>query len=169
MRFGGTIEPLSGDLPLVEYQWDPDTEILTAVADGGEGSRGYTGSIELEDANGAVITLDLLLGGLRGVEVVVWPRVETDGSLEPPVATRTGTLVVPARPSQPGIAILELDVALAARRSVNESTLYFHVGPLEAVEVIQVADRLLIELDSESELAGIWLIDVPPFPSTERR
>jgi hypothetical protein len=33
--------------------------------------------------------------------------------------------------------------------------------------VVQVADHLLIEVDSQDRVAGFWLTGVPPFPSEE--
>src|SRR6266571_1961529 len=33
--------------------------------------------------------------------------------------------------------------------------------------VVRVADRLLVEVDKSSRLAGLWFLDVPPFPNVE--
>jgi hypothetical protein len=32
---------------------------------------------------------------------------------------------------------------------------------------VQVADHLMLELDDQSEIAGFWLLSVPPFPHVE--
>ena len=54
---GATIDALDGELPSVVFQWDAETEILSAGMRAVEGSRGLTGSVELEDRKGSVITL----------------------------------------------------------------------------------------------------------------
>ena len=34
-------------------------------------------------------------------------------------------------------------------------------------ETVRVAEGLLVELDEKQELAGLWLVGVPPFPADE--
>src|SRR5207249_1857386 len=36
-----------------------------------------------------------------------------------------------------------------------------------AATVVRVADLLLVEVDKNSRLAGLWFLDVPPFPNVE--
>jgi hypothetical protein len=108
--FSGRVEPLDGDLPTLTYTWDAETEILSCHLDV-KNTRGLTGSIELEDAQGAIVTLDFVSGAMQGVEVVVWPET-TRANLSPPATDERGRFVVPARPSQPGIAVLEVDAVL---------------------------------------------------------
>ncbi len=164
---GAKVDVLEGDLPSVVFQWDAETEILSGVLQGVEGGRGLTGSVELEDRKGSVITLDFQAGELRGVEVVVWPATNTVAGLRHPEADRQGRLVVPARPSQPGVAVVEADVPLAVERSPDESVIHLRVGARHIVERVQLAHHLLLELDEDAELAGFWLLDVPPFPEAE--
>jgi hypothetical protein len=165
-RFGARTESLEGPLPHLEYRWDAETEILSGMANAVVGPRGLTGSVELEDAKGAVVTLDFAGGVLRGLEVVVWPTVESVVGLAPPAADEQCRFVVPARPSQPGIAVLEVDVLLSVAASEDESVIHLKVGPRRGRRAVAVADNLLIELDAESEIAGFWLLNVPPFPTT---
>jgi len=33
--------------------------------------------------------------------------------------------------------------------------------------VVRVADLLLVEVDKNSRLAGLWFLEVPPFPNVE--
>lgn len=161
------IEPIDGELPRVDFHWDAETEILSGALPDVEAGRGLTGSIELEDAKGAVVTLDFEGGVLRAVEIVVWPATDTVQGLTPPEAGEQGRLVVPSRPSQPGIAVVEVDLPLRARRSPDESVLHLRVGSSRAQEWVALARNLLVEFDQHGELAGFWLIDVPPFPETE--
>jgi hypothetical protein len=165
MRFGGQIDELAGDLPGLEFVWEPGTEILSGKVLGVDGTRGYTGSIEFEDARGAVLTLDVHLGVFIGIEIVVWPTMLVVEGLDGPEADRLGRLVVSARPSQPGIGIMEIDVPIAGRKSPDGSIVHLQVGELGGKDRVAVADGLVLELDRFGDLAGFWLIDVPPCPT----
>jgi hypothetical protein len=165
--YGAKIDPIVGELPRVDFQWDAETEILSGVIQGVEPGRGLTGSIELEDAKGAVITLDFEGGVLRAVEVVVWPPSSTVEGLTPPKAGEQGRLVVPSRPSQPGIAVVEVDLPLGVERSPDESVVHLRVGSGSGHESVALADHLLVEFDQGGDLAGFWLLAVPPFPESE--
>ena len=164
---GAKIAPLDGELPSVVFRWDAETEILSGVLEGVEGGRGLTGSVELEDRKGSVVTLDFQAGELRGIEVVVWPATKTVEGLRSPEADKQGRLIVPARPSQPGVAVVEADVPLAVERSPDESVIHLRVGAKHVVERVRLARQLSMELDEDEELAGFWLLDVPPFPEAE--
>jgi hypothetical protein len=41
------------------------------------------------------------------------------------------------------------------------------VGRARPASVARVADLLLVEVDKQSRLAGLWLLEVPPFPNVE--
>lgn len=165
--YGAQIAPIVGELPRVDFQWDAETEILSGVLQGVEPARGLTGSIELEDAKGAVITLDFQEGVLRALEIVVWPPTSTVEGLAPAPAQEQGRLVVPSRPSQPGIAVVEVDLPLGAERSPDESVVHLRVGRSRGEDRVALADHLIVEFDKTGELAGFWLLDVPPFPESE--
>ncbi|NIM52387.1 MAG: hypothetical protein GTN62_13850 [Gemmatimonadales bacterium] len=165
--FSGAVEPLSGELPRVQFRWDAETEILSGALEHVEGARGLTGSIELEDAKGSIITLDLTGGVMRALEVVVWPSTKIVPGLTPPAAEREGRLIVPSRVSQPGIALLEVDVTLFAEWTPDQSVIHLQVGTRRRSEAVALADNLVLELDGSGELAGFWLLNVPPFPDTE--
>jgi len=165
--YGAQIEPIVGELPRVEFQWDAETEILSGVLQGAKPARGLTGSIELEDAKGAVITLDFQGGVLRALEIVVWPPANTVEGLTPPQPGEQGRLVVPSRPSQPGIAVVEVDLPLGVERSPDESVVHLRVGTGRGRECVALADHLMVEFDQNGDLAGFWLLDVPPFPESE--
>ncbi len=165
--YGAKIEPVDGELPRVDFQWDAETEILSGVLQGVKPGRGLTGSIELEDAKGSVITLDFEGGVLRAVEIVVWPPTKTVEGLTPPEPSEEGRLMVPSRPSQPGIAVVEVDLPLAVEQSPDESVMRLRVGSGRAKEWIALANHLIVEFDNDGELAGFWLLAVPPFPEAE--
>ena len=163
-RLGGRMEPLEGPLPRLKYQWDAETEILSGLAAGVAGERGLTGSIELEDAKGAVVTLDFAGGVMRGIEVVVWPSTQTSPTLGPPMTSEAGQFVVPARPSQPGVAVVEVDIALSVEHTPDESVIHLRVGPRRKAKAFQLAENLIMEVDDGGEIAGFWLLAVPPVP-----
>ena len=117
--------------------------------------------------DGSFAVLDVAGGRLRGLEVVVWPETQTVPGLTAPASTERGRLVLPARPSQPGIAAVEVDTQMVAEKTPDDSTIHLRVGPLRRVKLVQVAENLVLELDEASEIAGFWLTQVPPFPHVE--
>lgn len=169
MTFAGRITEFEGPIPRVNYRWDPETEILSGAIDALPGESGYTGAIELEDPAGAFVTLDLQEGSLRAVEVVVWPETETVDALTPPTDVPGGRLSVPPRPSQPGIAFVEVDAAMRAAKSPDGNTYRLSIGPRRKSRAYRLADNLLIEMDDAGQPAGFWLLNVPPFPQEKRR
>ncbi len=167
MGFAASVEPLSEKLPSVTFKWDPETEILSGHFKGAGKAEGLTGTVELEGMDGSFAVLDVAGGRLRGLEVVVWPEVQTVPGLTPPSATERGRLILPSRASQPGIAAVEVDTQMVADKSSDDSVIHLRVGPQRRVKLVQVADNLMLELDEKSEIAGFWLLAVPPFPHVE--
>ncbi|MBE0593983.1 MAG: hypothetical protein IH616_16440 [Gemmatimonadales bacterium] len=164
-RLGGEVQNRDGDLPRMAYHWDAETEILSGSADV-VGREGLTGSIELEDDRGAVVTLDFEGGLMRGVEVVVWPPVKTREALRAPRPVSGGEFVVPTLSDQ-AVAVVEIDVPLSAESSADETVIHLRVGSGRPARTVALAENLLLDLDAKGELTGLWLLDVPPFP-TER-
>lgn len=160
-----------GKPPRMSYKWDAETDILTGAVRGGtrddEKDGGLTGSVELEGVDGSFVLLDVSGGSIRGVEVVVWPDVRTVSSLAPPAQVAEADVVLPNRRSQPAVAAVEVDAPLTIETNSAESVFRVRVGVSRKVEVVRIADGLLIELDEKNELAGLWLVGVPPFPSDE--
>ena len=60
-----------------------------------------------------------------------------------------------------------MDTALAIETNAAESVFHVRLGPARRGKAVRVADGLLVEVDEHEELAGLWLIDVPPFPADE--
>jgi len=58
-------------------------------------------------------------------------------------------------------------VALAGRVSADEETIHLRVGAPRPAMVVQVADRLAVEVDPAGGLAGFWLTGVPPLTGVE--
>ncbi len=158
-----------GKAPRINYRWDTETDILTGVVKGlaRDKAGGLTGSVELEGVDGSFILLDVAGGTIRGVEVVVWPDVRTVGSLTPPERAEEADVVLPGRRSQPTVAAVEVDTPLTIETNPAESVFRVRVGPSRKAVPVRVADGLLVELDEQEEVAGLWLVGVPPFPHEE--
>ncbi|HWP38883.1 MAG TPA: hypothetical protein VNL18_15160 [Gemmatimonadales bacterium] len=160
MGLAAQVTALTGPLPTIRYRWDPETEILSGHLEGLDGGRGLTGSIELEGKDGSFIVLDVADGVMRGLEIVVWPETET-AAIVPPDVVQQGRLLISTRVSQPGIASVELETRLLARRSEDGSTIHVRVGARRKVQATRLADGLILELDRRGDIAGFWLLGVP--------
>ena len=106
-------------------------------------------------------------GVICGLDVVVWPEVTTSTSLQSPVRLTEGRVVLPSRPSRPGVASMEVDTTLSVETNGAESLFHLRIGPRRAVEVVRVADNFYVEVDQQGGLAGFWLANVPPFTAFE--
>ena len=122
------IEPLSGALPSINWRWDSETDILSGAFKGNRKSGGLTGSVELTDAEGSVAVLDVNNGVICGLDVVVWPEVVPVRELQVPAKLTDGRVVLPARPSRPGVASLEVDTSLSVQTNPLESVFISRSG-----------------------------------------
>src|SRR3989454_956958 len=168
MSFETRIEPLDGKLPKVSYRWDPETDILSVACKGVAKATGFDGTVDLEGDDGSFVLLDVVGGVLRGVEVVSWPDdVRTLDALAVPEPMKDGRVVFASRKSQPDVAAVEVDTALTVEKNHTESVLHVRVGRMRIATVVRIADHVLVELDKQSRLAGLWFLEVPPFPNVE--
>jgi hypothetical protein len=163
MDIGIRAEAAAGPLPPITFRWDAETEILAGHFDPPSSGRGLTGAIEYTSPEGAVITVDVVRGVVCGVEVVVWPRTDQRDDLAAPAAG-AGQVTVPERPSQPGVGAIEVEAPIAVETTADERTIHLRVGRQRPATPWQVARNMLIELDNKRDIAGFWLLDVPPFP-----
>jgi hypothetical protein len=163
MSMDARIEPLSGTLPSVSWRWDPETDILSGAFKGNRKSGGMTGTVELTDAEGSVAVLDVNNGVICGLDVVVWPEVITVSELQVPAKLTDGRVVLPSRPSRPGVASVEVDTTLSVQTNGAESVFHLQIGPKRPVEGVRAADNFYIEVDHQGGLAGFWLTNVPAF------
>ena len=157
------IEPAGDTAPTVEYRWDLDTEILSAQVSPRLPGEGMSGSVELEGSDGSWLILDVNGGRIHGVEVAVWPEVQMRGALKPPANVEEGRVLLPARRSQRDLASLEVETALRAEADSDETVFHFTLGKTRQTRAIRLARDLLLEVDSANNLAGLWLLNVPPF------
>ena len=168
MHFEARIEPLDGKLPTVSYRWDPETDILTVACKGMPKGDGMNGTVDLEGGAGSFVVIDVAGGTMRGMDVVTWPDdVRTVASLAPPAVTKEGQVTFPDRRSQPGVSAVEVDTALTVDKNEKESVFHIRVGRQRPATVVRVADHMLVEIDKQARIAGLWLLEVPPFPNVE--
>ncbi|HET7041276.1 MAG TPA: hypothetical protein VFI13_04630 [Gemmatimonadales bacterium] len=167
MNLDARITDLDGPLPTIRWNWDDETDILSGAMAGARKGGGLTGTIELTDDEGSIAVVDVAGGRVQGLDIVVWPEVTEVTGLEAPEASRDGSIILPPRPSQPGIAAVEVDTTLSVAANPRHDTLHLRIGTKRQVEVVRVADRFLIEVDGKGRLAGFWLLNVPFGPEDD--
>jgi hypothetical protein len=160
------VEPADGTSPAVEYRWDTDTEILSAQVTPQGSGKGMSGSVEVEGSDGSWLIFEVSSGRINGVEVAVWPDVRKRDTLAPPNTIEDASIRVPSRKSQPGLASLEIETALTAEADEAERVFHFRMGKSRVTRTVRFAKDLLLELDGNGHMVGIWLLNVPPFPAT---
>ena len=165
MKIPLQIEPATDGTPAVQYRWDPDTEILSAQLHPRSSAQGLSGSVEVEGADGSWLILDLDEGRINGIEVAVWPDVRTRNALSPPVSVVDGRILVPARKKGKGLASVEVETPLLAEADESERVFHFTLGKPKGTRTVRFAKDILLDVDSSNHLAGVWLLNVPPFPS----
>ena len=167
MSIAVRIEPAAGPPAEVDYRWDADTDILTAtlrpngVSEPAPEAVKSVESVEIVGSDGSWLVLDVAAGRITGVEVAVWPDVRKLPTLTPPEAATDGRVVLQA---QPKAASLEVDTALAADADERERTIHFRVGTARQTRAVRIARDVLLDLDARDRVAGVWLLNVPPFP-----
>jgi hypothetical protein len=159
------LEPPAEAPARVDYTWDPDTDILSAQLNPRASGDGMSGSVGLEGADGSWVILDVAAGRINGVEVAVWPDVRKLAVLNPPANIEDMRVVVPSRQSQPEIASLEMATRMTAEADSAQRIFHFRVGKARGARTVRIARDLLLDLDDKSQIAGLWLLNVPPCPT----
>lgn len=157
------VEPWTGAPAAVDYRWDEDTDILTAHVEGDRGGR--TLSVDVEGSDGSWLILDVADDRIRGLEVAVWPTVRKRTDLRPPDEVESVRVRVGRGDSSALVAAVEVDTPVAAEADQAERTIHFRLGPGRQVRTVRIAREMLLDIDSRNRLAGVWLLDVPPFPT----
>lgn len=161
------VEPSDAVPAAVEYRWDTDTAILTAsLADAPARADGVSGSVELAGSDGSWVILDVKGGSVRGVEIAVWPDVHKLPALRAPADAEVARLLLPA-PTKTGVAVLQMDTTLVAEADQTERTIHFQLGSRRPARTVCIGRDLLVDVDEQHGIKGIWLLNVPPFPGDE--
>lgn len=166
MNIAVQVEPSSGTPPDVDYRWDPDTDILSCQLRPRAVGEGASGAVELEGKDGSWLILDIASGRINGVEVAVWPDVRKRPALTPPPTVEDARVVVPVRRTESGVASLEINTHMTAEADNLERVIHFRLGSTRETRTVRLGRDLLIDLDTESRIAGVWLLNVPPFPGS---
>lgn len=159
------IEPWAGAPAKVDYRWDEDTDILTAQVEGASGGR--TLSVDVEGSDGSWLILDVSDERIRGLEVAVWPTVHKRADLKPPAEIESVRVRVGRDGDHPRVAAVEVDIPVDAESDHAERIIHFRLGAGRQVRTVRIARDMLLDIDSRDRLAGVWLLDVPPFPTTQ--
>jgi hypothetical protein len=161
------LEPMVDAPPHVEYRWDVDTDILCAALVDPSADGTHSASVELEGADGSWLVLDVHDGRLHGVEVAVWPDIQTVPVLRPPAAepARVRLFDAPRAPLSVRGTDVEVDVQLTAETDPSERTIHFRLGEQATERTVSVGRDILLDVDGAGRLAGLWLLNVPPLPA----
>lgn len=174
MNIAVRVEPRAGHpLPDVRYRWDADTDILCATVGRVDGGRagGVAGepvaaavaeSVEVEGRDGSWLVLDVDSGGIEGVEVAVWPDLRRRSTLAAPPDAEDGRVLLPRRMEED--EAYEVTTALAAESDEGERTIHFTLGARRPTRAVRIARDILLDVDRQNHLAGVWLLNVPPCP-----
>jgi hypothetical protein len=152
------------DVDAVRFRWDADTEILSASIADRRGGGSVATTVELEGNDGSWVTLELRAGRFCGVEVAVWPPVKARSALMPPSVVQSGHATLPGAATGAPISDVEVDTLLAAESDRLERTFHLRVGTPRRSRAVRVGRDILLELDEADQLAGLWLLNVPPVP-----
>lgn len=167
MNIAVQVEPEVGAAREVRYTWDADTDILSARLHPGADGDGMSGSVEIAGADGSWLIFDVAAGRINGLEVAVWPDVRKRGELAPPTTVEDAAIVVPSKASKNGPAAMQVETQVGAEADTAERVIHFRIGKPRQVRVARLAPDFLVEVDTQSRLAGLWLLNVPPFPEDE--
>jgi hypothetical protein len=158
------LKPISGTPPAVHYRWDTDTDIFTATLSSAASVPGSSGAVELEGTDGTWLVLELRGGRLTGVEVALWPDVHRNPQLTAPPPAECAEIVVPTA-SGPGPASIEVEAPIRAEADESEQLVHFRIGDRRELRSVHVGSDLLVDVDRQGCLAGLWFLNVPPFPA----
>jgi hypothetical protein len=159
------IEPTTGAPAPVDYRWDADTDILTAHV--GDGIGGRSLSVDVEGTDGSWLIIDVTDERIRGVEVAVWPTVRKRADLKPPDEIESARVKVGRHENPGGAHAVEVDTPVAAESDHAERTIHFRLGAGRQVRTVRIARDMLLDIDNRDRLAGVWLLEVPPFPVSQ--
>ena len=84
--------------------------------------------------------------------------------LKAPTEVEEATVKVGSDNDGPAVAAMEVDTPLAAESDDDERIIHFRLGPGRQVRTVRIARDMLLDIDTRDRLAGVWLLDVPPFP-----
>jgi hypothetical protein len=158
------LEPLAEPPARVQYTWDPDTDILSAQLTPRATGDGLSGSVGLEGKDGSWVILDVAAGRINGVEVAVWPDVRRLAELRLPSNIQDALVVFPRNRAKSDVASFEMATAMIAEADSAQRNYPLRLGKPRSGRTVRIAHDVLLDLDEKSQIAGLWLLNVPPCP-----
>lgn len=160
---------IEGATRMADAAGSPDTAFgddEPAGAFGARSSLPLSGAVELEGRDGSWIVLDVEAGHLAGVEVAVWPNVRRLAGLVPPADVEDARIRVDGRKRRGPRRTTELEVTthLTAEADPADRTIHFRLGHARESRSVRFGRDLLVDIDAQGHLAGLWLLNVPPVP-----
>jgi hypothetical protein len=159
------LEPRADRAPSVDYTWDSDTEILSAHLRPGAESSGLSGSVGLEGSDGSWVILDVNGGRINAVEVAVWPEVRQRAGLAAPSNVEDAAVLIPAARSSREVRSVEVATNLSAESDPARKTYHFRLGKPRQTRAVRLANDILLDVDDQNRVTGLWLLNVPPCPA----
>jgi hypothetical protein len=157
-----TVDRADEPMPAFDFHWDAETEILAGRHALPARKEAPTVAWELEGSDGAVVVLETVDWVLCGIEVVVWPDVERAVRLAAPHDAAPGRVRF-APPKEVVGGVVEIETRITAEALPSETLIHVSVGASRARSV-QAAVNVVVDLDAEGGLAGLWLQELPLFP-----
>ena len=166
MNISVQLEQRSDGTPSVEYKWDSDTEILSAHLKPGAESSGLSGSVGVEGTDGSWLILDVNGGRINAVEVAVWPEVRQRAGLAAPQSVEDLSILIPAARSSSEVRSVEVATNVSAESDPARETFHFRLGSPRQTRAVRLASDILLDVDAQNRVTGVWLLNVPPCPGS---
>jgi hypothetical protein len=166
MRIPVQLEAATQSPSDVRYNWDIRTDILSAqVAPDAlaELTISSCASVGLEGRDGSWLILEVAAGQIAGVEVAVWPKIRRLPEVEAPKDVGDARALVPKLCARAGTGSVHMGARVRAEADPSERNFHFRLGSRQANRTVRIARDLLLDVDEESHITGLWLLNVPPF------
>ena len=164
MKIVVELEARADKVPKVSYRWDADTEILSANLKPAADGTGLSGSVGIEGVDGSWLILDVNGGRINAVEVAVWPEIQERTTLAVPTRVEEAAILIPAK-SPKELRTLEVATHVSAEADQHGKTFHFRIGQPAETRSVRLASDILLDIDGDNRVAGLWLLNVPPCPS----
>jgi hypothetical protein len=164
MKISVQLEAASEALSDVRYAWDADTDILSAHLGTVGDERRLSRSISFEGSD-AWIILDVAAGRISGLDVAVWPEIIRRAAVvvPPEIEDASAILSLQSQAGQTRVSHATPARMIAEADPANQN-FHFRLGTPRHTRTVRVARDLLLDVDNNSHITGLWLLNVPPCP-----
>ncbi|HEY4217476.1 MAG TPA: hypothetical protein VGM67_10085 [Gemmatimonadaceae bacterium] len=163
MKISVQLETATRTPPDVRYTWSHGTEILSAQLAGdalGEPTIATSASVGLEGRDGSWLILEVAAGQIAGIEVAVWPKLRRLPEVTAPERVDDARALVPALCRR--VRSLDTGARVTAEADPSEQNFHFRLGRTRNGRTVRIARDLLLDVDEQSHITGLWLLNVPP-------